>query len=241
MHHLGAKTVVLWCVAAFAAGGCGELIGPPRDQRVPVVQALLVAGQDTQSLWVEWSTPADSTYRPSPRPLDSISVNLRLVAPDGAATPFLPSAATPGRFVARVQVRGGLTYRLAGTAGDSTVRAETTVPAPLRILLPAADTVRLRSGDSVPIVWGHNGAASFAVRRSDVPRAGYGADTSGVMRSCSGTTCVWTVLALDPAAAAFLAFDVSLLGARPRRGNVQGGLGFFGSSTADWRVVVWQP
>jgi len=234
------KPGVCWAVVLLAAA-CGEFLAPPAGGPVPVVQALLVAGEDTQSLWVEWSTPADSVYRPAVRPIDSALVDLRLLGPDGTATPFLPSSGTPGRFVARVHVQSQSTYRLAGVIADSAVSAQTTVPAPLRILSPATDTVRLRDGESVPLVWGHNGAASYALRLSIGFRAGFLADTSRVIGPCPRTTCVWTVLALDAAAAAFLIVNEYFSAPLPRPGNVRGASGFFGSAAADQRVVVWQP
>jgi len=232
--------IVLPCLA-LALGACADLLDPPPDERVPVIQALLVAGQDTQSLWVEWSTPADSVYRPPVRAIDPAQVDLRLQAPDGTATPFLPSPGTPGRFVAQVRVQSELGYGLVGVVADSTVGARTTVPARLRILSPATDTVLLRDGESVPFVWGQVGAASYAMRVSAGYRADYRTDTSRVIGPCPRATCVWTVLALDTAAAAFLIVNEYSTAPLPRRGNVRGALGFFGSATADSRVVVWQP
>lgn len=241
MRYPGVMKCGVWCAVVLLAGACGEFLAPPAGRPVPVVQALLVAGQDTQSLWVEWSTSADSVYRPQVRSIDSALVDLRLLGPGGTATPFLPSPGTPGRFVARVQVHSELTYRLVGVIADSTVSAQTTVPAPLRILSPATDTVRLRDGESVLLVWGHGGVGSYALRLSSGYRAVYQADTSRVIGPCPRTTCVWTVLALDAAAAAFLIVNEYSSAPLPRPGNVRGALGFFGSAAADRRVIVWQP
>jgi hypothetical protein len=231
---------LLWCVAV----GCGDSHSPSSESARPVLQGLLILGAAQQSVWAEWSTPADSTFSAVPRPIDAGAVNLELVLPDGGATPLVASAETPGRFDAQVIVSPGQKYTLRGHAGGVSISATTVVPTQLEILSPASDTVRVVADSCfgqclLPYLWRAVGSNTYEYSQ----RTGDGSaglvrtalrDTVGVLTlfPVRGTTRL-TVLAYDTNAAAFL------LGTMPR-GNIQGAFGFFGSASFAEKVIAWE-
>ena len=60
LDRLSLPTAVFFCLAL---PGCSANLDAPSALTVPVVQALLVAGDSQQTAWVEWRVPADDEKR----------------------------------------------------------------------------------------------------------------------------------------------------------------------------------
>jgi hypothetical protein len=210
----------------------------------PVVQTLLVADDTTQAAWVEWRVPPESAFGTGVRPVAAALVQLSLRIPGDSVT-FVPAIGVPGRFDAPVTVVHGASYQLFGAVAAAAVAATTTVPGPLDVREPAADTVRLASGScfgvcQVPYRWGAAGASAYLyvqTRLSEIVNSGSTADTAGVM-SLSQTrpgadTTLLTIYALDANAAAYI------LPTTPRS-SIAGVFGMFGSAAVARLVIIWQ-
>jgi hypothetical protein len=230
---------------ALGISGCGAAIEPPPDGRVPVIQALLIAGDSLQAAWVEWRVPADSTFGPEPRPVDPNLVQVALILPNDSAVPFTPSPNVPGRFEAAAIVVPGTRYRLTGTVAGVTLTAETTVPGALAVFAPAQDTVDGAScvGNllflcDLPYSWFSAGAAAYLYLQSenDTSRlriAGSTRESIGFMRLLQDTgTERLTVLALEQNAASFLT-------ATTPKSSINGVFGLFGAATRAVRWIAW--
>jgi hypothetical protein len=149
------------------------------------------------------------------------------------------------RYVAAIRIDAGVTYRLDGTIDGVQVDAETTVPAPLELVVPAADTIDFADGQiqQIPIRWRAPGASLLLSTAGFflLQPAGSGAlprtrDTVTTLILAPSGTAVDSVelWALNPDADRYL-FDL-----RSPRGNVRGGFGMLGGAARARRIVRWQ-
>lgn len=223
--------------------GCGEANFGPTGSPTIVIQGLLSLEAQQQSIWVEWSTPSDSAFSSTIRPIDGTTVSLDLILPTGDGVPFEPSE-TPGRFDAVVEVAPGNTYRLIGRVAGIPISAETVVPGPLRIVAPADDTLTVSLSTcqlfcEVPYSWHADRASGYEYISG--PAGGQSGATrtatheaAGVLKllPLSGKSAL-TVVAYDQNASSFL------LASSPKS-SISGGFGFFGAASTARRVVVWE-
>jgi hypothetical protein len=213
----------------------------PLGQRLPVLQGLLIADSLEHAFTVTWTLERVTPGRaPEPVPVDAAEVSLALRLPDGDLEGLEPIPESPGRFVVRATVKPLDQVRLTGSVAGIPVDVSILVPGPLTIVYPDTDTTRiLSSGTSsmrrFPFAWSAQSAGGYfpvpatAHFRHDL--------TSGeiVFSSFDGDTVAFTILAVDPASAAFYAagtFNVP-------RGNIPGLLGVFGAATSARRVFIW--
>lgn len=238
---------VLCAALLVTSSGCDAAIAPAPTTPVPVIQSLLVAGDTVQTAWVEWRTPADSSFGPDVRPVAPALVQLVLVLPGGTRVPFNPAPATPGRFDAAAIVNAGGAYALEGSVAGLTLSAATTVPNALAISVPAQDTVRIPRGSclafcALPYHWAAGGAGAYLYVQSRVSsgqftQTGATRDTIGIVHvlqtSGAPDTAQLTVFALEPHAAAFL------LPTTPRT-SITGVFGLFGAASRSSRWIVWE-
>lgn len=234
----------LWVGLAVSVGACSEPLHPRTGTTEVVLQALLVLGAPRQTVWVEWSTPADSEYTAAPRPVAVDAVNLQLEFPTGERTSFTPHPTLPGRFDVEVPVQAGATYRLAGVVAGHVVTAEATVPMPLEINEPAADTVTIPLSSCTPVCripyrWSAQHAQVYAHQFQwfDQPArlvGGTHRETSGVLEVIPRPgTAELTVVAYEANAGSFLV-------ATAPRSSVQGAFGMFGAASTATRVIIWE-
>jgi hypothetical protein len=224
--------------------GCDAAIEPPPGDPVPVIQALLIAGDSQQIAWVEWRVPADSAFGREVRPVDPAVVQVSLILPNGGSVPFSPSLGVPGRFEAAAMVSPGASYRLTGTIAGTALTAETRVPDSLTIRAPAQDTVDGASCVErfvyceLPYDWSALGASTYMYLQStsDTSRLVYigsTRDSTGALPLLRDTgTERLTVLALEDNAAAFLTVMTP-------KSSVHGVFGMFGGATRAQRWIVW--
>jgi len=242
LDRLSLPTAVFFCLAL---PGCSANLDAPSALTVPVVQALLVAGDSQQTAWVEWRVPAESSFGAGVRPVAPDLVQLSLILPDGNLVPFAPVSGAPGRFDAVVTVIPGGHYGLVGAVAGISLTAETTVPDPLDIRIPAQDTGVITGSCSVcslPYQWFAGGAAAYLYLHSQTDTSGYidvgsTQDTVGVVHLLrllsTQTTTHLTVLALDPHAAGFL-------GVKTPKSSIRGIFGLFGAASRAQRWIAWR-
>ena len=242
-----ALAVAITLVPATAVA-CGSFTGIDGPRAQPYLQALRVAGTDTQVVWIEWQTPSDSSFTTEPRPVTANLVSLRLAGDDGVEAALEPDPTLPGRFLATLSAQSGARYTLDGTVDGHPVHGETRVPRPLLVAAPTDSLVVSRSGCvvtcGVPYQWHADGATGFLILQSDSvglsPTPGNGQalavfDTSGTLDLVPGSPGEdrLDILALDPAAASFL------LASTPKS-NLTGIFGVLGSASTSRRTIRWQ-
>jgi hypothetical protein len=211
-----------------------------------------VTNTSEQVATVLYSTPAESIVPLLPVPIAPESVALAIRTAAGAAVALTPIPGAPGRFQATLSITPGETVRLAGSVVGRSIEAYTTVPGPLIVREPAADTLRMSEGAGrvqVPYAWHAVGSTAYLVQVTSTESPIGGArileDTSGVLiadldlHPGRPETSLFTVFALDSAAAAFFR---PLSATAPRPGNIAGALGLFGSASVldPPKVVLWQ-
>lgn len=133
---------LLWRAASAFIGilvSCSPDNGVNEDQKLPVVNAVLISGQSTQSLTVKWAGTPDRGYPPDgPSASD---VNLWITSTTGDSVAVIPTDSS-GVYTIALNPRPGVTYRLHGSILGGAVVGTTTVPA-LAITAPGAgDTLR---------------------------------------------------------------------------------------------------
>lgn len=229
---------------AIVLSGCGAETVSPSTAR-PVLQGLLIAGDSLQTAWVEWRVPAESGFGIAVRPVDASLVRLSLVLPDGQLMDFVPVPGVPGRFDAVVGVVSGSRYGLVGSVAGISFMAETTVPDPLDIRIPAQDTGVVTGSCifcTLPYRWFAGGAVGYLYLHSRTDTSGYidvgsTRDTVGVVRLLrllsTQTITHLTVLALEAQAASFLTVNAP-------KSSVRGIFGLFGAASRAERWIVWQ-
>lgn len=233
----------------LAAAACGlrEVKGPPGEEEV-VVQGVLSAQASEQVLWIERTTAAGDPITRDLRPLASPPTRVEVRDSTGAVFSYLPDTANATRFVAAFTPVHGRRYDLLVEAGTHVLRGSTTVPAPLTIVDPAADTVPSPGDSGLRVSWASGSSPWVLIHVSNID-APLGARAAMVWRDTTvvvsryyfyGTAVTVTVFAVDSVTARvtdpFGFRDFS----RGFDGNLTGGPGFFGAATSD-RVVARAP
>jgi Domain of unknown function (DUF4249) len=236
--------------ALLGAAGCGfrEVQGPPGEEQV-VVQGVLSADASEQVLWIERTTAAGDPISFGFRPLVSPPTRVEVRDAAGAVFSYQVDTANAARFVASFTPVHGQHYELLVEAGAHVLRGSTTVPAPLTIVDPAADTVPFPGDSGLRVSWGSGSSPWVLIHVSGVD-APLGARATLVRRDTTGVVPRYyfygsapvtvTVFAVDSVTARvtdpFGFGDFS----RGFDGNLTGSPGFFGAATSD-RVVARPP
>jgi hypothetical protein len=240
------RTALALTLLGAAACGLREVQGPPGEEQV-VVQGVLSAQASEQVLWIERTIAAGDPISYDLRPLASPPTRVEVRDSTGAVFAYQQDTANAARFVASFTPVHGRRYDLLVEAGTHVLRGSTTVPAPLTIVDPAADTVDVPADSGLRVSWasGSSPWVLIYVMRAGTPQLGYRAtvvrrDTSFVLPS---------YYFYDDSALTVSAFAVDSVTARVTDpfgfgdfsrafdGNLTGGPGFFGASTRD-RVVA---
>jgi hypothetical protein len=227
------------------SGGCRESVDPAPPTPV-VIQSLLIAGRDSQFVWVERATPPESIISASlgPRPVDPADLNLTLAGPTGAPWVLGPSQ-VPGRLVTASMAAPSTSYELRGTVQGLPILATCHVPG--AVTISPGGTVFLAPGDSVVLHWNRVADAALfgttvsSIGFSNLPfHPSYRPDTSVTIRRdpSSHFTFTFYVMAVDAAAASFL--PAASNSASRVRGNITGALGMCGGASVDSVAVIAQ-
>jgi hypothetical protein len=230
-------------LAVLGGVACLGVTTPDGAGPLPVVQGLLVVGQNRHSFTVTWSVHADSSFTANGPavPVAGDQVNLSLRRPDGSLIALTLVNPAIGEFEVVTPVLPLTRYELTGSVAGHAVSGSVTTPGEFLIAQPAGDTVRATAtpglGRSIPYRWRAQGAAAFtgaAAGLSIVPES----DSTGVLRffALGSDTVAVTLLALERDAAAF--FLPGAIQARP--GNLAGVRGALGAASYASRVFVWQ-
>ena len=243
------------CATLLGVAACAlrDVPGPPGEEQV-VVQGVLSAQTAQQVLWIERTIPAGDPVGTELRPLASPPARVEVRDSTGAVFTFQMDAANPARFLASFTPTPGWRYDLLLEAGARVLTASTRVPAALTILNPTADTVTMPR-DSFAITWSGPVRAIRIAYADTAGRPAYGppswvtADTVTRLSyivyfpSSVATFQVW-VVAVDSVTARlrqpsgfFGPFGDAF---NQDRGNLTGGVGFFGAVTGDRLVVKLQ-
>jgi hypothetical protein len=167
LRHLRFPLIATCCLLS-----CAPVNGINEDHRLPVVNAVLVTGQSTQSLTVMWAGTPDDPYPPDgPSAGD---VNLWITSTLGDSTAVVHTDTT-GVYAIALTLHAGATYRLRGTILGVSVAGNTTVPA-LAISAPGAgDTLRASVLDphhfglvQFPIDLIASGVGGYGIRSTEV-------------------------------------------------------------------------
>jgi hypothetical protein len=224
---------------------CGESLDLPTVTPA-VIQGILVAGRDSQFVWVEYATPPDSSNSISggTRPVSPADVSLQLDGSQGSSWPLSPTM-VPAQHVAQGTAVAGASYRLHGVVAGAPIDADCHVPMPVAIAGP--DTLRIPKGDSVRLFWGRvpdaptYGATTrqiFPASTGEPFRPAFSPDTSILFFNSSFTSTrrfVLYVMAIDRSASSF--FEGAFGEAGRVRGNIAGALGVCGGMSVDSVLV----
>lgn len=215
---------------------------PSSTDSLPVIQGVLVVGEQRHTISVTWSVPADSTFefRGPARPVAPGDVSLRILPPGGGFVPVVSTDPSAGQFEVLVDVLPNASYELQGSVVGRSVSASVVTPGPFVISLPAGDTVRIKNtgfeSRRVPYQWRANGALGYRV----------GPFLAGVVATTDSTGTMFFGSLSDTAAVTLFAFErhateffLPNLVDR-RRGNITGALGAFGAASTAKRVFIWQ-
>jgi len=233
-----------------AACGLRDVPGPPGQEQV-VVQGILNAQRTQQELWIERSTPAGEPIGGDQRPLESPPSRIEIRDTAGNIFSFSADAANPARFVSTFTPIPGARYDLVIEASGRVIQATAVVPRAIVIVDPAQDTVSGVASPFVNVTW--TGPNRW-VRVSSIPdsaSAEFGLFRQWVMNDTIAQVpmdpsyprvLVW-VVAVDSVSARAAdpgAFQGELNPFGQFRGNITGGVGFFGAATSDRLVVRLQ-
>ena len=244
------RTAVIATLLGAAACGLRNVQGPPGEEQV-VVQGVLNTQGSEQVLWIERTIPAGDSISFAFRPLESPPTRVEVRDSSGAVFSYQPDAANAARYVASFAPVHGQRYELLVDVGSQVLRASTRVPAAVAIVDPAADTIVASRASPLGLTW-VGPIRPIRVTVSDTTGRELVSfpewvthDTTlavGVASSLSAIG-IW-VLALDTVTArvAELPFVIGLdpAGFRDFRGNVSGGVGFFGAASGDHVIVRLQ-
>ena len=222
-------------VALLMALACQNVVEHSNPARTPLIEAMLIAGTASTDVRIRWLEPD----RSDPTDVPDNDVSLILVEDAGGKAALEPVPDSTGHFAARLPIRAGHRYSLAGTVGGRPVGASTTVPVGFTILAPAGDSIRLRaSGASadgpygiVPFRWSSEGGSLYAIE------SGY------VVPAASHTTALSGELLLFGRRLRLLAMNRELAGylyASPAETNLAGAFGVLGAAIEVRKAIVWQ-
>jgi hypothetical protein len=135
----------------LAAAGCDLLAGDDPYRELPVVSAVLVAGEPLAPVTLSRTAPIDAPFDPLALRVSGATVGVSLLRADGSLEAFYPyNDQGQGVYVPAepARVLGGRRYRLAvavpGRAAP--VTAETTVPTAFGVVTPPPDTLVYQAG-----------------------------------------------------------------------------------------------
>lgn len=242
------RALVATLVGAVACG-LREVPGPPGEEQI-VVQGVLNAQAAEQVLWIERTIPAGDPIGFEPTPLASPPTRIEVRDSAGALFSYQADTADLTRFVAAFTPTPGARYELLLEAGAHVLRASTRVPDAVTIVDPAADTIAVARDSLLRLIWA-GPVRPMRVTVSDTTGRQFIGFPEWVTR---GTTAelrlfsplpaiaVW-VLALDSVTARVVdpfavGLDRAVFG--QFRGNVSGGVGFFGAASSDHVIVRLQ-
>jgi len=170
-HRLAKRIVVKLTPILFATlvstAACGA--ETPTEQAVPepVVHAMLGAGATSHTVVVEDARSVEDGFFRGVTPASGARVVVRTGAD---AYEFQEDASAPGYYHASFPVEAGRRYSLEVTSrGGRVVTGETLVPAPPRMVRPAADTT-VAQGEMARLEWqGSRPSAGYVLvwRRAD--------------------------------------------------------------------------
>jgi hypothetical protein len=232
------------------ACGLRDVPGPPGQEQV-VVQCVLNAQRTQQELWIERSTPAGEPIGGAPRPLESQPSRIEIRDTAGNIFSFSADTANPARFVATFTPIPGARYDLVIDVSGRVIQATAVVPRAIVIVDPAQDTVSGVSSPFVSVTWTGPNRWVRVASIPDSAGAEFGLFRQWVMNDTIAQVpmdpsyprvVVW-VLAVDSVSARAAdpgAFQGELNPFGQFRGNITGGVGFFGAATSDRLVVRLQ-
>ncbi len=153
--------ILLSCATA-----CGHIVDPPAaPDRVPFVEAALIAGTGTTTIRVGW---LDQERPGTVTPALATTIDLTLSDETaGQSTRLLPHTDT--LFVAILPIEAGHRYRLTGRIGDATISATTVVPDRFVIEAPTGDSIIVAAAlenflsATIDYRWHAAGATAFVV------------------------------------------------------------------------------
>jgi hypothetical protein len=168
----------------------------------------------------------------------------------GTLFTFQGDAANAARFVAAFTPTPGVRYELLLEAGSQVLSASTRVPDLVTIVDPSADTIAVARDSRLRLTWA-GPARPIRITASDTTgrqRSSFPVwvtrDTTVELQASSTLPAIgiW-VLALDSVTARVV--DPFAIGLDPAvfgqfRGNVSGGVGFFGAASGDHVIVRLQ-
>ncbi len=238
--------------AVIGAVACGlrDVPGPPGQEQI-VVQGVLSAQRAEQILWIERTIPAGEPVGGELRPLATPPARIEVHDSAGTVFTFQPDAGNPARFVAAFTPVPGVRYDLLLEAGPHVLRAVTRVPDPVTIVEPVPDTVVLTRGLPLTVRWAgpirpvrfmYSDTVGAPIFFSGTWVEGDTVTSASTAYISAPTFLLW-VGSFDSVTARIgdpysnrLDFGLE----RQFRGNVTGGVGFFGAATSDHVVVRLQ-
>jgi hypothetical protein len=230
------------------ASACGlrDVSGPPGKEQI-VVQGVLHAQRSEQELWIERSTPAGEPISFEPLPLQPPPSRVEVRDTAGNVFTFVVDPTDPTRFTATFTPLPGARYDLLIEAGGPVVQASAVVPRSIAIVDPSLDTVSAAPNSLLSVAW--TGPRRWVrVALADSAGGGLGLSLEWVMNDTATQVMMYSyyprvvvwVLAVDSVTALVadpFSFRSDLGRFGQLRGNITGGVGFFGAATSD-RVVV---
>ncbi|MFN0178799.1 MAG: hypothetical protein ACKVZ0_08330 [Gemmatimonadales bacterium] len=228
-----------WAIASLAAtgwiAGCATVVDPPpTEPRVPLVEALLVAGTTEPTLRLRWAGQIGQV----PEPVAPAEAILTLTADPGSSAPVSPVDPSAGLYRAAVPIVAGRAYRLAGTIGGRAISARTTVPANLTVLAPTGPIASSVPAERFAFRWRSVGASAYSVDHAVFvsTRGRQTRDTIGefiLAPDGAALPSELTIYALNADAERYLFFAASA------QGNVTGGIGVLGAAITVRRPLQW--
>lgn len=225
-------------IGLAAAGwvtGCATVVDPPAiDARIPLVEALLVAGTPEPTLRLRWAGPVGQ----EPEPVTPTEAVLILAADPGASAPVVPLDPAAGLYRATLPIVAGRAYRLTGTIDGRMISARTVVPASLTVLAPAGPIEPTQPTERFAFRWRSVGATVYSVDHAVFvsTRGRQTRDTIGeFILAPDGPTLPSELIiyAMNADAERYLFFAASA------QGNVTGGIGVVGAAITARRPLRW--
>ncbi len=237
MRIASPKTPLLLMLGA----GCAHVVdAPPPAARLPLIEAVLIAGVTPTPFRIGW---IDSSLAIPVLPVEPADVQLDLVGPGGGRQRLEADPDSAGSFTTTLPVTPGATYQLTGTIAGRRIEGTTRIPDAFTIAAPATDTVTLvgPSGETVAFdyQWQANGAALVVTDSAFFP-PGYSVTrvergrlvVIGRPAGSLGPTLRLWALNLDA--------DRYLYGVPAPATNLEGAFGVLGGGLLRRRAIRWQ-
>ncbi|MEO6067754.1 MAG: hypothetical protein ABJB33_00650 [Gemmatimonadota bacterium] len=241
--RLDGRRFILVGAALLFLCACGFDRPVAPTDRLPVVQGLLIAGEDSQFFRLTWADSPDSAYAGTPDPILLTDVALTVSGP-GGTQPLVPLGS--GIFTIILPILPDSTYQLSGTIAGAAISATTRVPGAFIVAQPAADTVVITEATDcadfpdchIPIDLSATGATRITIEVRDSSNT-----ILQVIEPVAGDTVLTLIpfknftrlyfYALDANAAAFVYTEEPA-------SSVTGGYGLFGSALLVRKGLRWQ-